>query len=79
MFILKSREEKGTRQLLCSQRRVSMPSILSEVLQEERIIPLCVPGVFQITIFMLSASRFFACILSRSSAVPSEPYPSQMC
>ena len=63
---------------LSLERGVTMLATLKEALSEEKkISTLCILGVFLILIFMLSASRFFAFLLSRSSTVPSGLYPNQ--
>ena len=57
-----------TSQLSCSQRGISVnvASVTSS---------LCDPVILQISFH--TVSRFFACLLSRSSAVPSELHPSK--
>ena len=50
------------------------------MLHEEQIMsPLCAPGILQIAISMLSTPKLFACLLSRSTTVPSRLYPNQAC
>ena len=69
-FMLRGREGNGASHLLCFQRSL-WTLLLKEVLGEERMIfPLEVLGALPITISMMPAPGMFACLLSKSSAVP---------
>lgn len=44
--------------------------------EEQKISPLCAPGILQIAVSMLSTSRLFTCLLSRNRAMSSGFYAS---
>ena len=77
VFMLRGRGGKRHQPALCSwPLSLSTLPLRGTLLEEQIISPLCVRGALQIVVSTLYAPRLFACLLSRSRAVPYKLYPS---